>query len=131
MASVRDHCESIERNERFLQHLKEDQNYPEWAVVAIFYISIHHCRALLSHVNESVTRHPLAQALFLRKFGDRQCYRHLEILKKEAEKARYDNEQFSWEDVGVLIDNRLGPFKACVKNLAAQHGLSLPAEKIK
>ena len=127
MASPLDHCESIERNERFLQHLKGEQNYPEWAVVVIFYISVHYCRALLSHVNESVTSHPLAQTVFLRKFGDRQCYKHLEILKKEAEKARYDNVQFSWEEVEAFIENRLKPFKACAKKLAAQHSLSLPA----
>lgn len=127
MASVRDHCESIERNERFFQHLRGEQNYPEWAVVVIFYISVHYCRALLSHVNENVTSHPLAQTVFLKKFRDRQCYKHLEILKKEAEKARYDNVQFSWEEIEALIENRLKPFKACAKNLATQHELSLPA----
>ena len=127
MASVRNHCESIERNERFFQHLKEDQNYPDWAVVVIFYISVHYSRALLSHVNERVTSHPLAQTVFLRKFRDRQCCKHLEILKKEAEKARYDNAQFSWEEVEALIDNRLKPFKTCTKKLATQHGFSLPS----
>ena len=127
MASVQDHIESIERNERFLQHLKNEQNYPEWAVVAIFYVAIHYCRALLSHENLIVTSHPMASAMFHRKFGDRRCYTHLEMLKRKAESARYDNTRFSWQEVEALINGRLDPFKACVRRLASVRGLSLPA----
>ena len=127
MGSVRQHIASIERYERFLAFLKSDGSYPDWAVVAVFYIAVHYSRSLLSHENILVTSHPAAQAAFYKTFGDRACYTHLEFLKKEAEKARYDNIRFSWPEVDRLINTRLVPFKACARLLAAARGLSLPA----
>lgn len=126
MGSARQHIASIERYERFLTFLRNDGSYPDWAVVAVFYIAVHYSRALLSHENILVTSHPSAQAAFYQAFGDRACYKHLEILKKEAEKARYDNIRFSWPEVDRLVNRRLAPFKTCAQLLAAARGLSLP-----
>ena len=126
MGSVQEHIDSIERYERFLAFLRSDGSYPDWAVVAVFYIAVHYSRALLSHENILVTSHPSAQAAFYQTFGDRACYAHLEFLKKEAEKARYDNARFSWPEVDRLVNRRLAPFKACAQALASMRNLSLP-----
>ncbi len=58
-------------------------------------------------------------------FKDRKCYEHIEILKNQSERARYDNAKFTWSDVDGLIKNRLEPFKSCVRKLASQHGLTI------
>ena len=127
MASVHDHIDSIGRFEGFLTFLKNDGNHPDWAVVVVFYIAVHYSRALLSHENVLVTSHRSAEASFYHAFRDRACYRHLEVLKKESEKARYDNIRFTWPEVDRLVNRRLDPFKACAQVLAAARGLSLPA----
>ena len=126
MASVQEHIDSIERFEKFLQFLKRDGDYPEWAVVAVFYIAVHYSRALLSHANVVVTSHRWAAAEFHNTFHDRKCYTHLETLKRQAEKARYDNACFSWLEVDRLINNQLSPLKSCVRKLSDARGLSLP-----
>lgn len=88
MGSVRQHIASIERYERFLAFLKSDGSYPDWAVVAVFYIAVHYSRSLLSHENILVTSHPAAQAAFYKTFGDRACYTHLEFLKRPCSARR-------------------------------------------
>ena len=125
MTSVQDHTESIKKNQEFLEDLRQQEKYPEWAVVAIFYIAVHYSRALLAHTNHQVTSHMSAEARFLKQFGDRKCYEHLEILKNQSERARYDNANFSWNDVEELVKNRLEPFKSCVRKIATQHGLTI------
>ena len=125
MTSVQDHTKSIERNQEFLEDLRKQKKYPEWAVVATFYIAVHYSRALLAHTHVQVTSHMSAEASFLKEFKDRKCYEHLEILKNQSERARYDNVNFSWSDVEKLIKDRLEPFKSCVRKLASQHGLTI------
>ena len=125
MTSVQNHIQLIERNEEFLKDLLKQKKYPEWAVVATFYIAVHYSRALLAHAHVQVISHVAAEASFLKEFGDRKCYEHIEILKNQSEKARYSKSNFSWRDVDGLIKNRLEPFKSCVRQLARQQGLTI------
>ena len=125
MASVKDHRESIKRNEKFLAFLKKDGNYPDWAVVVVFYIAVHYGRALLAHQNEQVSQHGMFAAKFLRVFKDKKCYEHFEILKNESEKSRYDNVRFSWAEVENLETQRLDEFKKCMQRLGQPVGFSI------
>ena len=125
MASTQDHLNVIKRNEGFLKQIRAQGRYPEWAVTVIFYIAVHYGRALLAHVGTQISSHTHFETVFLRTFKDRSCYRHIEILKKESEKSRYDNASFSWKDVDTLTKKHLQKFKECVRKYAKKNGLTL------
>ena len=126
MASVQEHKDSIQRNEDFFEFLKQDSQFPEWGVVAVFYIAVHYGRALVAHKGLQVRHHGHFKNEFIRIFQDQSCYSNIRMLQDYSESARYDNRLFSWPEVDKFYNTYLEEFKVCVKKHADSSELLLP-----
>ncbi len=122
MATANEHVNQAKKNESFLVHVRDLNDYPDWGVTIVFYIAVHYGRALLATMGTQITSHQHFQTEFLRKTSnDKFAYKHFRSMQTAAESSRYDVVPYTWGDVDALASDHLEPFKTALK----RHGLNL------
>lgn len=120
MASAREHVKQAKKNETFLGHVRNLNEFADWGITVVFYIAVHYGRALLAILGTQITSHQHFQTEFFRRTTDKVAYTHFRSLQTAAESSRYDVIPFTWADVDTLARDHLVPFKAALR----KHGLT-------
>ena len=110
-----DHLVQARLNEFFTDIvLNGDEVHFAWAITAIFYAAVHYGRAVAVTEEVEITSHIGFAEFFARDLGHQDLYRHYRTMKDLSEKARYDCQPFSEDEVRELAASHLAPFRDAV-----------------
>ena len=105
------------KNEKFTDSIGALPDFADWGATALFYAAVHYGRAFLAGRSAAVTTHQHFQSTFMRVANDMLAYGYYRTLQTESEAARYECKKYDWNDVEVLRDVNLVPFKKALAKL--------------
>ena len=113
MATDEQHIQQFERNTVVAQRLTQFGDY-DWAVIALFYASLHLVQTYLVRKGIDVRNHAQRNREIIRDDEVRLVYNSYRELRNYSEAARYECRQFSLEEFEVI---RSGVFNSFVTHM--------------